>query len=63
MKRIQKIKNRVKSKLKIIIKTVDSKHVEIVSAMKKMESVVKYIGLKQQKFQQILAKRKRLFEI
>ena len=63
MKRIEKTKNRVKSELEVIIKAIDFKHVEIVSVMEKVESTVKYIGLKQQKFQQTLAKQKRLFEI
>ena len=54
MKRIEKTKNRVKSELKIIIKTVDSK--------KKMKYAVKHVGLKQQK-KRIFAKQNRFFEI
>ena len=46
MKRIEKIKNRVKSELEVTIKISDSKKVEIVSVMKKMESVIKNIDIK-----------------
>ena len=47
MKRIEKIKFRVKSELEVTIKTIDSKHGEIFSVMKKkMESVVRQIGPK-----------------
>ena len=63
MKCIEKTKIRVKSELEATIKIYDSKNVEIVSVMKEVEFVVKNIGIKQQEFQQILAKEKRLFEI
>ena len=36
----------MKSELEITIKAIDSKHVEFVSIIKKVESVVKYIGIK-----------------
>ena len=35
MKRIENIKTRVESELEIIIKMIDSKHVEIISVKKK----------------------------
>ena len=70
IKRIEKIKNRVKSDLETAIKITDSKHVEILSAIesadskrKKMESAVQHIGLKHQKFRQVFAKQKRLRNI
>ena len=63
MKRIEKVKNRLKSELEVTIKVSDSKNVEIVSVMKEMESAVRNINIKQQKFQQVLFKQKRLFEI
>ena len=77
IKRIEKTKNRVKSDLEATIKTIDSKHVEVFSAIesadskrKKMEFITKKVGsavqhvkLKTRKFQQALAKQKRLREI
>ena len=67
MKRIEKTKNRVKSDLKVTIKAIDSKHVEVFSAIesvdskrKKMEFSVQHIGAKNKKFQQTVAKQKRL---
>ena len=68
--RIEKTKNCVKSDLEAIIKTIDSKHMEIFSAIesadskrKKMELAVQYIGVKNREFQQAVAKQKRLREI
>ena len=70
IKRIEKTKNRVKSDLEVTIKAIDSKHMEIFSAIdsadskrKKMEFAVQRIGLKNQEFQQVFAKQKRLREI
>ena len=70
MKRIEKIKIRVKSDLEVIIKAIDFKHVEILSAIesadskrKKMELAAQHIGLKNREFQQAVAKQKRLREI
>ena len=60
---MEKTKIRIKSELEITIKVSDSKNVKIVSDMKKVESVIQNINIKQQKFQQILAKQKRLSEI
>ena len=37
MKRIEKIKNRVKSELEVTIKISDYKNVEVISVMKKNE--------------------------
>ena len=68
--RIEKTKNRVKSDLEVTIKAIDSKHMEIFSAIesadfkrKEMEFAVQRIGLKNREFQQALAKQKRLREI
>ena len=70
MKRIEKTKNRVKSDLEVTIKTIDSKHVEVLSAIesadskrKKMELAAQHIGAKNREFQQAVAKQKRLREI
>ena len=70
VKRIEKTKNRVKSDLETVIKTIDSKHVEIFPAIesadsirKKKESVAQHIGLKHREFRQIFAKQKRLRDI
>ena len=70
MKRIEKIKNRVKSDLEVTNKAIDSKHVKKNSAIesadskrKKMELAVQHIGLKHREFQQAVAKQKRLREI
>ena len=63
MKRIEKAKNRVKSKLEVTIKVSDFKNVEIVLAMNEVESVVKNINVKQRELQQVLVKQKRLSEI
>ena len=70
VKRIEKTKNRVKSDLEVTIKTTDSKHVEILSAIesadskrKKMELAVQYIKVKNRELQQAVAKQKRLREI
>ena len=70
VKRIQKTKNRVKSDLEATIKAIDSKHVEIFSAIesadskrKKMELAVQHIGVKNRELQQAVAKQKRLREI
>ena len=70
IKRIEKAKNLVKSNLEAAIKTIDSKHVEILFAIesadskrKKMESVAQNIGLKHQKLRQAFAKQKRLRNI
>ena len=46
----------MKSELEVTIKNFDSKNVEVISVMKEKESVVKNIGVKQQKFQQVFAK-------
>ena len=61
MVRIEKTKNRVKFDLEITIKTIDSKHVKVISVIetadskrKKMESLVQRIGFKYREFQQIL---------
>ena len=51
MKRIEKVKIRVKSELEVTIRISDYKKVEIVSAIKEMEFIVKNIGVKLQKFQ------------
>ena len=60
----------MKSDLEVTIKAIDSKHIEIFSAIesadskrKKMEFAVQHIGLKNREFQQIFAKQKRLREI
>ena len=70
VKRIEKTKNRVKSDLEVTIKAIDSKHVEILSAIEsadfkgeKMELAAQHIGLKNREFQQTIAKQKRLREI
>ena len=70
IKRIEKTKNRVKSDLEATIKAIDSKHIEVFSAIesadskrKKMELAAQYIGLKNQEFQKAVAKQKRLREI
>ena len=70
VKRIKKTKKRVKSDLEVTIKAIDSKHVEILSAIesadskrKKMEPAVQHIGLKNREFQQAVAKQQRLREI
>ena len=53
----------MKSDLEVTIKVIDSKHVEILSAIesadskrKKMEFAVQYIGAKNQELQQAVAK-------
>ena len=68
--RIEKTKNHVKSDLEATIKATDSKHMEIFSAIestdskrKKMELAAQHIGVKNRKFQQTVAKQKRLREI
>ena len=60
----------MKSDLEVTIKAIDSKHVEILSAIesadskrKKMELAVQHIRLKTREFQQAVAKQKRLREI
>ena len=70
IKRIEKTKNHVKSDLEATIKAIDSKHMEIFSAIesadskrKKMEFAAQHIKLKNREFQQALAKQKRLREI
>ena len=70
MLRIEKAKNRVKSDLEVTIKAIDSKHMEILSAIesadskrKKMELAAQHIGVKNREFQQAVAKQKRLREI
>ena len=63
MKHLEKNKIRVKSELEVTIKISDSKNVKVIFVMKKVESVIQNINIKQQKFQQILAKPKRLSEI
>ena len=70
IKRIEKTKNRVKSDLEVTIKAIDSKHVEMFSAIesadskrKKMEFAAQHIGAKNREFQQTVAKQKRLREI
>ena len=68
--RIEKTKNRVKSDLEATIKAIDSKHMEVLSAIesadskrKKMELAVQHIGVKNRELQQAVAKQKRLREI
>ena len=68
--RIEKTKNRVKSDLEATIKAIDSKHMEIFSAIesadskrKKMELAAQHIGVKNRELQQAVAKQKRLREI
>ena len=68
--RIEKTKNRVKSDLEATIKAIDSKYMEILSAIesadskrKKMELAVQHIGVKNRELQQAVAKQKRLREI
>ena len=63
VKRIEKTKNRVKSDLEATIKAIDSKYVEIFSAIesadskrKKMEFAAQHIGVKNREFQQTVAK-------
>ena len=63
MKRLEKTKIRVKSELEVTIKFSDSKNVKMVSIIKRVKFVVQNIDIKQQKFQQVLAKQKRLSEI
>ena len=70
VRRIEKIKNRVKSDLEVTIKAIDSKHMEILSAIesadskrKKMELAAQHIGVKNRELQQAVAKQKRLREI
>ena len=70
MNRIEKTKNLVKSDLEATIKAIDSKHVEIFSAiesadskLKKMELAAQHIGAKNRELQQAVAKQKRLWEI
>ena len=67
VKRIEEIKNRVKSDLEVIIKTIDSKHAEIVTAIDLADSKRKKmefdIGLKHQNLKRALAKQKRLRNI
>ena len=70
VKRIEKTKNRVKSDLEATIKAIDSKHVEVFSAIesadskrKKMEFAAQHIGVKNRELQQTVAKQKRLREI
>ena len=60
----------MKSDLEATIKAIDSKHVEIFSAIesadskrKKMELAVQHIGVKNRELQQAVAKQKRLREI
>ena len=67
IKRIEKIKNRMKSDLEATIKAIDSKYMEIFSVIesadskrKKMEFAIQHIGLKNREFQQAVAKQKRL---
>ena len=45
MKRIEKTKNRVKSDLEVTIKTIDSKHMGILSAIESADSKRKEMGL------------------
>ena len=67
MKRIGKTKNRVKSDLEVTIKTTDSKHAEIVTAIDLADSKKKKmefdIGLKHQNLKRVFAKQKRLRNI
>ena len=70
MLRIEKIKNRIKFDLEVTIKAIDSKHMEVFSAIesadskrKKMEFAVQHIGVKNREFQKAVAKQKRLREI
>ena len=65
--RIEKAKNRIKSDLEATIKAIDSKHMEILSAIesadskrKKMEFAAQHIRVKNREFQQAIAKQKRL---
>ena len=60
----------MKSDLEATIKAIDSKHMEIFSAIesadskrKKMELAVQHIGVKNRELQQAVAKQKRLREI
>ena len=60
----------MKSDLEATIKAIDSKHMEVFSAIesadskrKKMEFAVQHIGVKNREFQQAVAKQKRLREI
>ena len=60
----------MKSDLEATIKAIDSKHMEILSAIesadskrKKMELAAQYIGMKNRESQQAVAKQKRLREI
>ena len=67
VKRIEKIKNRVKSDLEVTIKAIDSKHAEIVTAIDLADSKKKKmefdIGLKHQNLKRVFAKQKRLRNI
>ena len=67
VKRIEETKNRVKSDLEATIKTIDSKHAEIVTAIDLADSKKKEmefdIGLKHQNLKRALAKQKRLRDI
>ena len=67
MKRIEKTKNRVKSDLEVTIKAIDSKHMEMVTAIDLADSKKKEmefdIGLKHQKLKRVFAKQKRLRNI
>ena len=63
MKSLEKTKIRIKFELETTINASDSKNIKIVFVMKKVESVVQNIDIKQQKFQQVLAKQNRLSEI
>ena len=60
----------MKSDLETAIKIINSKHVEIFSAIesadskrKKIKSVAQHIGLKHREFRQVFAKQKRLRDI
>ena len=60
----------MKSDLEVTIKAIDSKHMEVFSAIesadskrKKMELAAQHIGVKNQELQQAVAKQKRLREI
>ena len=67
VKRIEEIKNRMKSDLEVTIKTIDSKHAEIVTAIDLADSKKKKmefdIGLKHQNLKRVFAKQKRLRNI
>ena len=67
MKRIEETKNRVKSNLEVTIRAIDSKPVEVVTAIDLADSKKKEmefdIGLKHQNLKRALAKQKRLRNI